>query len=147
MPAGLTPGLGRNRHPTGSGNRLEPGGDIHVIAEQIVLVGHHVAHVDAETELHDTVCGKLVVPFRHQALHLDRRLDRADDAREFQQETITGVLHDVAAMIENDRIHRASMSLERGVRPCLVGAHQPRVAGNVGANHGSQTFSPSPKSS
>jgi hypothetical protein len=30
------------------------------------------------------------------------------------------------------------MGLERGVRPCLVNAHHPRVTRDVGANYGSQ---------
>ena len=92
--------------------------------------------MDAETKLHDAVRGELVVPFGHQPLHLDRRLDGADDAGKLQHETIAGVLHDSATVIENDRVHRASMGLERGMGACLVGAHQPRVAGDISADYG-----------
>ena len=132
--AGLMIGLGGDGHAAGGGNRFEADGDVHPVPEHLVLVGHHIAHVDAETELHDPIGGQLVVPFRHQRLHPDRRLDRADDARKFQQETVAGVLHQPAAVIENDRIDRASMGLERGVGTCLVGAHHSRVTRDVSAD-------------
>ena len=104
--------------------------------EQIVLVGHYVPHVDAQTKLHDPVRRELLVPFGHQRLHRDRRLDGAYNARKFQHETVAGVLHEPAAMIENDWVHRAPMGLERGMGTCFVGAHQSRVARDVGADYG-----------
>ena len=64
--------------------------------------------------------GRWLVPFDHQRLHRDRRLDRADDARKLQQETVAGVLHEPAAVIEDDRMDRAAMRLEGGVRAFLV---------------------------
>jgi hypothetical protein len=39
-------------------------------------------------------------------------------------------------MIENDRVHRSSMGLERGMGARLVGAHQPRVARDIRADYG-----------
>ena len=92
--------------------------------------------MDAHAELHDPVRGKLVVSFRHQRLHRDRGFDGGDDARKLQQEAVAGIFDDPAAMIENHRVYRASMGLERGVRPCLVGAHHARIAGDVGADDG-----------
>ncbi len=132
--AGLVIGLGGDGHAAGGGDRLEADGDVDTVPEHLVLVGHHIAHVDAKTELHDPIGGQLVVPLRHQHLHPDRRLDRAHDARKFQQETVAGVLHQPAAVIENDRIDRASMRLERGMGAGLVGAHHPRVTRDIGAD-------------
>ena len=132
--AGLIVGLGRGGHAAGGGNRFEADGDVDAVPEHLVLVGHHIAHVDAETELHDPVRRQLAVPLRHQRLHPDRGLDRAHDARKFQQETVAGVLHQPTAVIENDRIDRASMGLERGVGTRLVGAHHSRVACDVSAD-------------
>ena len=134
--AGLVTGLARNRHAAGGGNRFEADGDVDVVAEHLVLVGHHVAHVDAHAELHEAVGGKVMVSFRHQHLHRDRRLDGADDAGKFQQEAVAGVLHQAAAMIEDDRIDRGSMGLERGMRARLVGPHHAGVAGDVSADDG-----------
>src|SRR6266849_8382595 len=80
----------------------------------------------------------MAVPFCHQGLHCDRGLYGPHDARELQQETVAGVLHNSTAMIENYRVYRAAMGLERGVRTCLVGAHHSRVTGDVSADYGSQ---------
>jgi hypothetical protein len=79
----------------------------------------------------------MAVPFCHQRLHRDCRLYRTYDAWKFQQEAVAGVLHNPAAVIENDRVYRASMGLEGGVRACLVRAHHTRVPGDVSAHYGS----------
>jgi hypothetical protein len=56
--------------------------------------------------------GKVVVALRHDHLHCDGGLDRADDAWKFQQEAVAGVLHQTSAVIEDDRIDRAAVGLE-----------------------------------
>ena len=136
MLAGLVIGLCRHGHAAGGGNRFQPHRDVDAVPEYFVFIGDHISHVDAETELHGPVRRQIVIPFRHQRLHRDRRFDGADDARELQQETVTGVLHHPAAVIENDRIDRASMRLESGVRTRLVEAHHARIAGDVSADYG-----------
>ena len=143
MLAGLPMGLGGNGHAAGGGNRFKADGDVHIIPEHFVFVGHHIAHVDAHTKLHDPIGGDVVVSFRHQRLHVDRSLDCPDDARKLQQETVAGVLHEPAAMIEDDRVYRGSMGLERGVRTLLVGSHHSRVTGDVCADYrGKASFHP-----
>src|SRR5258708_27579410 len=92
--------------------------------------------MDAHTELHEAIRRKLVIPVCHQRLHRDRTLDGAYDAWKLQHETVTGVLHGPAAVIENDRVHRTPMGLERGVRTRFVGAHQSRITRDVRANYG-----------
>ena len=138
MLAGLLIGLVRNGHAAGDGHRFKPDGDVHAVAEHLVFVRDHIPHVDAETELHEAIRGKLAVPLCHQRLDRDGGLDRPDDARKLQQEAVAGVLHQPAAMIENDRVYRASMGLERGVGAFLVGAHHARIAGDVSADYGCQ---------
>jgi hypothetical protein len=136
--AGLEIGLARNRHAAGRGNRFEPDGDVDIVAEHLVLIGHHVAHMDAHTELHDAVGGQMMVSFGHQHLHRDRRLDGADDAWELQQESVAGIFHQAAAVIEDDRVDGGSMGLERGVRTRLVGSHHSGIAGDISADDGSE---------
>ena len=133
---GFPVGLGRDRKSPWSCDGFHADGDVDVVAEQFVLVGHHVAHVDAEPELHGPIGGQVVVALRHQVLHLDGSLDGADDAGKLQQEAVAGVLEDMAAMVEDDRMDRGPMRLEGRMRPRLVGAHHPRVAGDVGAHDG-----------
>ena len=82
--------------------------------------------------------GKVFVSFRHHLLHRNGRFDGADDAGKFQQEAVPGVLHQAAAVIEDDRIDRGPVRLERGVRTRLVGPHHAGVAGDVSADDGCQ---------
>jgi hypothetical protein len=128
-------GLRRNRHAAGSGRRFKADGDVHTISEYFVFVGEHISHVDAEAEVHGSVCREMIIAFRHHLLYRDRGLDCSDDARKLQQETIAGVLHNPAAVIENDRVNRGSMGLECGVRTRLIGAHHSRITGDVGADY------------
>ena len=102
---------------------LEADGDVHVVAEDLALVGDHVAHVDAEAEMHGAIDGQMVVALRHQQLHRDRCFGGPDDARKFQQESVAGIFDDAAAMIEDDRVNGAAMGLEGRMRARLVGAH------------------------
>ena len=138
MLGGLLIGLFRDRDAAGRGNGLEADRDVDAIPEHFVLVGDHVPHMDAQAEPHGSIRGQMGVAFRHQRLRRDRAFDGADDAWKFQQETIAGVLHDSPAVIEDDRINRAAVGLERGVRAFFVGAHHARVACDVGANDGGE---------
>ncbi|MBA7648072.1 hypothetical protein ES703_55852 [subsurface metagenome] len=118
--------------------RFEANRDVDVVAEHLVLVGDHVAHVDAHAEFHDPVCGEQGVALGHQLLHLDRGLDRPDHAGKFQQEAVAGVFDDASAMVEDDRENRGAVSLEGGMGARLVGSHHARVAGDVSAEDGGQ---------
>ena len=131
-------GLARNRHAAGGGDRFEADGDVDVVAEHLVLVGHHVAHVDAHAELHGSIGGQVLIALRHHHLHRNRGLDGADDRGKLQQETVAGILHQAAAVIEDDRVDRGAMGLERGVRPRLVGPHHAGIAGDVSTDDGCQ---------
>ncbi|MFK4535663.1 hypothetical protein ABIA00_003846 [Bradyrhizobium ottawaense] len=139
MLARLLVGLGRDRKAAGTRDRLQADGDVDIVTEYLVLIGDDVAHVDAEAELHGAVGRQMVVALRHQRLHRDRGLGGADDRRELQQEAIAGVLHDAAAVIEDDRVDRAAMGLEGGMGAGLVAAHHARIAGDIGADDGGQT--------
>ena len=138
MLAGLAVGLVRHRHAAGARDRFEADGDVDVVTEHLVFVGDHVAHVDAHAEPHGAVGGQLGVALGHQHLHRDRAFDRADDAGKFQQEAVAGVLHQPAAMVENDGIDRAAMGLERGMGARLVGPHHAGIADDVSADDGGQ---------
>jgi len=52
--------------------------------------------VDAETELHDPVCGEVVVPFRHQPLHRDGDSTAPTMLGNSSKKPVAGVLHDPA---------------------------------------------------
>jgi len=137
--ADLIIGFSRQGDAAWYGDRFETYSNIHIIAEYFVLVRHHVAHMDAETELHGTIGRQMIVALRHQHLHGKGGLDRPDDAGIFEQKAVAGILHDPAAMVENERIYRASMGFEGGMRSRLVGTHHAGVAGDVRANDSGQS--------
>ncbi len=138
MLAGFAICLVRYGHAAGACDRFQADGDIHVVAEHLVLVGDHVAHMDAHSEPHGAVGGQLGVALGHQHLHRYRALDRADDTGELEQKTVASVLHQPAAMIEDDGIDRAAMRLERGMRAGLVGPHHAGIADDISTNDGCQ---------
>src|SRR5258706_15359665 len=80
----------------------------------------------------------MAVAFCHKRWQGDGGLYGPHDAGELQKETVPGFLHNSTAMIENYRVYRAAMGLERGVRTCLVGAHHSRVTGDVSADYSGQ---------
>ena len=122
MFAGLAIGLCRHRHAAGGGDRFEPDGDVDPIPEYLVLVGDHISHVDADETVHGAFHGQMVVSLPPSTPASHYQFDRADDAWKFQQETVARVLHEPAAVIENDGMDRAAMGLEGGVRAFLVDA-------------------------
>src|SRR5215471_3977753 len=66
-------------------------------------------------------------------MHLDRTAHGIHDTRKFCDQAVAGVLDDPAVMLPDLRIDQlAQMRLEAFVRAFLIGAHEPRVAGNVG---------------
>jgi len=73
---------------------------------------------------------------RHLALQLDCTAHRIDDARELDQQPITGRFHNAAAMLGDlgVRYFAAQRRLGR-VRALLVLAHQPRIARDIGRQY------------
>src|SRR5438046_2923490 len=69
------------------------------IAEQVVSLDDHIAEIDADAKLEAPVSGNGGVPVRHPPLHGKRALYRGHDARELDQQSVTGGLHHAAAML------------------------------------------------
>jgi len=91
-------------------NRFNADRDVDAVAEYFVFVGDHIPHVDAHTELHHPVCREMVVPFLHQAC-----IAIADSIASTMLENSTRnrrrCSYQPAALIEDDRVYRASMAL------------------------------------
>ena len=138
MLAGFPIGLAGNGDAAGRSDGFETNRNIDAVAKNLVLVGHHIAHVDAEAKLHEPIRRQLAVALGHQRLDFDGGLERANDAGIFQKETVAGVFHQPAAVIEDDRIDRAAMGLEGRMRAFFVGTHHSGVAGDISANNGGQ---------
>jgi hypothetical protein len=84
--------------PPGS-TKPQAGRDVDPVAEQVAVVGNHVAEVDPDPEADAPVVRRRRVAVEHAPLHLDGTAHRLDRARELDQETVAGGLDDAAAML------------------------------------------------
>jgi hypothetical protein len=124
---------------TGLGERLEAGGDVDAVAEDVAFIDDDVADIDADAKLDAAIGQNTQVAVCHLALHLYRAARGVDDARELDQEPVTGRLDDPAMMLSDLRIDQLpTMRLQAFKRAFLVASHQARVASNVGRQDGCQ---------
>ena len=65
---------------------------------------------------------------------------RVDDAREFRQQAVAGVLYDAATVLRDLRIDQfAQMRPQAFVGAFLIGAHQARIACHIGGEDRGET--------
>ena len=75
----------------------------------------------------------------HAALHSDRTGDGLNDAWEFDQDAVAGRFDDAAFVFGDLRVDEfAAMRSEPSESAGLVPTHQPRVAGHIGGENGSE---------
>src|ERR1700694_2589954 len=84
--------------PARFAQRLQPGRDVHAVAEDVVAVDDDVADVDADAEDDAPTLRHRGIAAHHTALDGERAADRVDDAPELDQHTIARRLDDAAAM-------------------------------------------------
>jgi hypothetical protein len=123
-------------HTTGFGQRLEPGGDIDAIAEQIVALDHDVAEIDADAEFEAPVLGQLGVAAGKLRLDLDRTSHGLDGACELGEHAIAGGTDDAAVVARDPYIHLQPVGVQGAERAFLVGRHEAAVALHVGTQDG-----------
>src|SRR5215469_1755970 len=70
--------------------RLEPGGDVDPVAEDIIAVNYHIAEVDADPKLETALRRQRVIDRARGPLHFDGAVQRIDDARKIRQQAVTG---------------------------------------------------------
>jgi hypothetical protein len=72
-------------------------------------------------------------------LQLGGTAHRVDDAREFRQQAVAGVLYDAATVLRDLRIDQfAQMRPQAFVGAFLIGAHQARIACHIGGEDGGE---------
>ena len=112
--------------------RLEPGGDVDAVAVNVVALDDDVAEVDADAERDALVLGQLALALGDAPLHLDRALHRLDHARELHERAVAHQLDDAAVQPGHERPDEVCLKgLQAGMRPRLVGRHEPAVADHV----------------
>jgi predicted RNA methylase len=106
------------------GQRLEAGGDIDPVTEDVAILDDDVAEIDAHAKLDPPFGWDAGVTDRHFALHFDCAAHRIDDAGKFNEESVAGGFDDAAAMFPDLRIAElAADRPQRGERSLVVRAH------------------------
>jgi hypothetical protein len=95
-------------------------------------------YADAKLDAPRRQCRR--VAFSHGRLDCRGAAQRIDGAGKFHKHAIAGGLDDAATMRGDLQVDQlAAMGLELLVRPFLVCAHQPRVAGHIGGQDRGET--------
>ena len=90
--------IGRDAQAARLGKRLQPGGDIDAVAEQIAVFDDDIAEVDANAQAHAPVLGNVGVLRPLEALNFDGATHSLDSARKLGDDAVAGASEDPAAM-------------------------------------------------
>jgi hypothetical protein len=130
VPDVLVDGL-RNADGAGLGERLEPGGDVDAIAEDVVTVDDHVAEVDTDPQFETALGRDRIVDRMRGPLHLDSAAQRIDHARKIRQKAVARGADDPPAMPCDQRVDGAAQGAQGLMRACLILPHQAAEADDI----------------
>jgi hypothetical protein len=132
FPTHLAVGTVGERNTAGFGNLLQPRGQVHAVAIQVVAVDDHITQIDPDAIL-DAVLGALLeIGGRDGGLYHNSPFSRVHDARELREQPIADDLDDTAAVFLDLRCDQVLISgLETRVRTGLVDLHEAGVANHV----------------
>jgi hypothetical protein len=129
-----------NADPSGLGERLQARCDIDSVAEDVAVFGDHVAEVDADPEPDAPLVGDHGLTVDHPALHFGGAAHRVNDAPEFREQAVAGILDDAAPVLRDLWIDQLTeMRLQALVRAFLIRPHQARIARHIGGEDRGET--------
>ncbi|MDH3303201.1 MAG: hypothetical protein OES24_22080 [Acidimicrobiia bacterium] len=132
----------RQGHTTWVGSRLDAGSHVDSVAVDVSgVIGHHLAEVDSDSELHAPCIRQVAVPLTHELLHLDCSGQGSTRGGKLQQRAVAGGLHDPAPVVEHDRVDDVAVRPQGCECPFLVVGHQEREADNISEHDRSQPAS------
>ena len=85
--------------PPGSAKASRRAARFDAVAEDVVLVDHDVAEIDADAEIDAPLGWHAGVAGGHLALHVDRATNRIDHARKLAKQTVARCVDDAAAVL------------------------------------------------
>ena len=119
--------------PPGSAKASRRAARFDAVAEDVVLVDHDVAEIDADAEIDAPLGWHFGVARGHLALYLDRATNRIDHARELAEQTVARRVDNAATMFLDLGVgYLSPQHLQRSERAFLVRPHQARVTRDVG---------------
>jgi hypothetical protein len=95
---------GGNANPVRIGQTFEASRDVHPVPEDVVVLHHDVALVNADTELDAIIAGCSGTSFTHPVLPLGRTTQGINHTGKFDQQAITGRFDDAAPVFGDLRV-------------------------------------------
>ncbi|MCY1297843.1 hypothetical protein D9M70_472960 [compost metagenome] len=130
----------RDGDAAGSGERLDPGRDIHAITIEIAVGDHDIAHIDADAKHDRLIRRDIPVCGHHFPLKCCGAFDGIDGAGEFDEHAVPCRLEDPALVGGDERLqHLFPPRHEPRVGARLVTLHQPAVADDVSSQDGGES--------
>jgi hypothetical protein len=106
------------------GDIFQPCSDVDTIAEDITLLDHDVADMNAHTKFDALVGWHIGVSLCHPALLLDGTAGSVHGAGELDQNSIAGAFNNAASVSHDRRVQKfTAVSVKPGERTFLIGAH------------------------
>jgi len=128
----------RDADTAGLGQPLETHGDIDAIAEDVAVLDHDIADIDADAKPHTALFAEGQVGLGKITLDLNGALYGGKYAGEFGENAVTGRAADPAAVLRDDRVGDGSMGRERRQRVFLGDAHQAAIPLDIGGEDGDE---------
>jgi hypothetical protein len=118
---------------------FKPCGNVDAVPVDIVGVDHHIAQVDANSEIEAHLVLVGLLP-GDAVLPSDGARDSVYDASEFHQNAVAHQLNYAPSMLGNEGFdHERSQPLEARERAHFVLAHEPAITDYIGSENGSET--------
>ena len=133
-PLHLTIGVLGEADLAGSGDALNPRGDIDAVTHQVpVAFLHDVPEMDADTKLDAAFRGQACVALDHAGLHLNRATRRVDDAPKLDDDAVACALNNATVMDGDGRIDQiAAQAPQPRQSTILVRPGEPAITDHIG---------------
>jgi hypothetical protein len=111
---------------------LEPSSYVHAVAEDVIVLDHDVADIEADPEAHPATFRLAFVSLLKGSLNFDRTANRVEHAGEFGDHAIAGGVRDPASMLRDELVDDRPARRQRGHRRFFIAVHQPAVTLDIG---------------
>jgi hypothetical protein len=139
FPLNLIENLAGNTNASAVGDAFQASRDVDAITEDVVLIDHYVANIDAKPKINATILGQTNIPFSHSLLNCQSAANGINCAGELNQRSVAGRFNDASVMLSNVGIDDfATMRFQGRQSAFLINAHQSAVTRDVGCEDGCQ---------